>query len=400
MKLRNINLATLILLALLFSSLAFFVSAQENASTTNNVFLDSDQDGLTDTEEKLYGTDPHNADTDGDGYSDGAEVKAGYDPLKKAPNDRPVAPVSNPTSQSATSQATVASTDSAPADTSGNLTKQVAQKISSLTSQVDPNNPQTSMDEIQKIVTDSLGVQDKPVALPEIDPATIHIKKQDYKESQKKELMKEDFSNYIAKVFYIFASNSPTPITSASDMTSTMMKTAEQLIAAISTQNPAAMEGISKSGATILGQLKEVEVPADLVDLHIKALQYAMYAQGLKDLIKPNAEDPLSTVVNFSQIGSFIQSLSSFFNDAQTKMAQYDVSYEDIQAKMKGFGVELPALTDISGVANAISAVSSDSSTATTSATPATPATITTPATTTDSSQGNITDFSTGNVTP
>lgn len=49
------------------------------SSTTAN--LDSDNDGLTDAEEKIYGTDPHNPDTDGDGYLDGAEVKAGYNPL-------------------------------------------------------------------------------------------------------------------------------------------------------------------------------------------------------------------------------------------------------------------------------------------------------------------------------
>jgi len=42
--------------------------------------IDSDNDGLTDAQEKIYGTDPHNPDTDGDGYLDGAEVKAGYNP--------------------------------------------------------------------------------------------------------------------------------------------------------------------------------------------------------------------------------------------------------------------------------------------------------------------------------
>ena len=44
---------------------------------------DSDNDGLTDTEElKIYGTDPKNSDTDGDGYLDGVEVTAGQDPKK------------------------------------------------------------------------------------------------------------------------------------------------------------------------------------------------------------------------------------------------------------------------------------------------------------------------------
>ena len=64
---------------------------------------DSDQDGLTDEEEKelgvdpnsvdsdsdglfdyaeinIFKTDPNNPDTDGDGHSDGEEVKGGYNP--------------------------------------------------------------------------------------------------------------------------------------------------------------------------------------------------------------------------------------------------------------------------------------------------------------------------------
>ena len=42
--------------------------------------LDSDNDGLTDVMEEVYGTNKNNPDTDGDGYKDGEEVKNGYDP--------------------------------------------------------------------------------------------------------------------------------------------------------------------------------------------------------------------------------------------------------------------------------------------------------------------------------
>ncbi len=45
--------------------------------------LDSDFDGLTDAQEKAYGTDRLNADTDKDGYVDGDEVGLGYNPRKK-----------------------------------------------------------------------------------------------------------------------------------------------------------------------------------------------------------------------------------------------------------------------------------------------------------------------------
>ncbi|MBI5621404.1 calcium-binding protein [Candidatus Falkowbacteria bacterium] len=42
---------------------------------------DQDHDGLSDAEEKLYGTNQAKPDTDGDGYSDGQEVAGGYNPL-------------------------------------------------------------------------------------------------------------------------------------------------------------------------------------------------------------------------------------------------------------------------------------------------------------------------------
>jgi len=45
--------------------------------------LDTDGDGLSDTDETARGTNPNDADTDGDGYRDGDEVAGGYDPLVK-----------------------------------------------------------------------------------------------------------------------------------------------------------------------------------------------------------------------------------------------------------------------------------------------------------------------------
>ena len=44
------------------------------ADSAADICLDSDGDGLSDTEEATYGTDPNSADSDGDGLSDGQEV--------------------------------------------------------------------------------------------------------------------------------------------------------------------------------------------------------------------------------------------------------------------------------------------------------------------------------------
>lgn len=55
-------------------------------TNTGTVFPDTDNDGLTDPQEHLYGTDRLNPDSDGDGVNDGAEVAAGTNPLA---NDTP-----------------------------------------------------------------------------------------------------------------------------------------------------------------------------------------------------------------------------------------------------------------------------------------------------------------------
>ncbi len=58
-----------------------------NGDISKTNALDSDNDGLKDWEETLWGTDQHKADTDNDGTSDGIEVNEGRDPLIPGPND-------------------------------------------------------------------------------------------------------------------------------------------------------------------------------------------------------------------------------------------------------------------------------------------------------------------------
>jgi hypothetical protein len=55
--------------------------AQEGVVGTNPNLIDSDADGLSDREEiQTYETDPLNPDTDADGFADGEEVRNGYNP--------------------------------------------------------------------------------------------------------------------------------------------------------------------------------------------------------------------------------------------------------------------------------------------------------------------------------
>lgn len=59
------------------------IDSEEEKYGTNPNLADTDSDGLTDWAEiKIYKTNPLNPDTDGDTYKDGQEVINGYDPLK------------------------------------------------------------------------------------------------------------------------------------------------------------------------------------------------------------------------------------------------------------------------------------------------------------------------------
>lgn len=54
---------------LVFIFLSCFVAGQVQTSINKNIFGDSDQDGLSDEEERSYGTDSTNPDSDGAAFN-------------------------------------------------------------------------------------------------------------------------------------------------------------------------------------------------------------------------------------------------------------------------------------------------------------------------------------------
>ncbi|MCK5475726.1 MAG: hypothetical protein KAI71_04060 [Candidatus Pacebacteria bacterium] len=58
-----------------------FSNKEERYNLTEDIAIDTDGDGLSDYEEKLYGTDFEKADSDGDGYSDLTEIHDNRNPI-------------------------------------------------------------------------------------------------------------------------------------------------------------------------------------------------------------------------------------------------------------------------------------------------------------------------------
>ncbi len=326
MKIKKVKLTFLIFAGLVISSFALFTYAQNNSSSNKNIFLDSDQDGLSDSEEKTYGTDPNNADTDGDGYSDGVEIKSGYDPLKPAPGDKIVVESEIPKT------AEVAGTSTQkPSTNDKNLSQELSSGIANLITENSSQNKQITVEDINKLLDK---ISEETITfddLPEIDEKTIKTKEQNYSklsEDDRKAKEKEDSLEYLTAVSYIIVNNSPQKI---SDPGKDFSKLFEEVITqasalSASLANVSYFESLAEKGQSILDQLNEIEVPENMVDLHIKGLKLAKYGVSLKDKVNTNLEeDPISTIVQLSKVQSFVQLGISFSDEVNTKLSDLGI---------------------------------------------------------------------------
>lgn len=337
MKIRNVKTSLLVLVGLIVISLAFYVSAEVNSAATENVFLDSDQDGLSDEEEKSLGTDPKNKDTDGDGYSDGVEVKSGYDPRKPAPGDKLITEI------------VVKPAVPAPASNAeeNNLTQTLSQKIITLSQENSSEGDTISQDDVQALVNESMIISaNQKIQLPEIKKEDLKIQKQNYGKYSKEKAQakrKEDFSNYLVTLLYIFSNNSPQPITSNTSLENVFGSISQKIIQAITLRNVASLENLNESGEKIQQQLLEMEVPEELVDTHIKTIQFARYSKEAEKFLSPNNEDPIVDIANLSSLYGLVTELISFTEELGIKFNEYGLIYdENLQKKFKDLGLEVP----------------------------------------------------------
>jgi hypothetical protein len=335
MKIRNVKNSLWVLTGLIFLSLAFYVSAQEKSLSIGNIFLDSDQDRLSDAEEKSLGTDPRNPDTDGDSYSDGIEVESGYDPLKPAPGDKLIEEIA------ATAPIVTIDPDEK------NSTQLISQKIVALSNEKSSSGEMITQADIQTLVDESLlSNATKETVLPEINREDLNIKKQDYaKYSAAKATAKrkEDFSNYITGVFYILSSNSPRPITSETSLDNVFNSLFQEIIQALTLRDTSSLEKLNASGEKIQEQMLEIEVPEELADIHIQILQLAKFSQEMEYLINPIVEDPVADMANLSQLAGLATSFLSFTSEVEAKFSEYGLVYdENLQEKIQDLGLEIP----------------------------------------------------------
>lgn len=292
--------------SLLSLSVTYFVFAADDVVTEQNIFQDSDQDGLSNDEEALYKTDPLNKDTDGDGYMDGVEVESGYDPIKPAPGDKLLS--------GEDTRATI--TDIPSSDKASTLTTQVTDQIVSIVEdQVSGETTELSMDNVDEAVQNIMNQSDQEIILPEIDVDAIKVKEisEKLKGTKRAEQEREDAVEYLTVMAYILANNSPKKFHTENDFFSLLTSFGQDSITAITLGNQNYLEDLSRTGQRIIDETSGIEVPESMLEVHAQALKMAKYSIQLKDEVKlGDSDDPLGKIASLSKVQGFLGVVADF----------------------------------------------------------------------------------------
>ena len=316
MKIKHLKFGFLIFCIILLAGFNYFSLAADTNYAQKAIAMDSDSDGLSDSEEALYRTDPHNPDTDEDGYSDGVEVKSGYDPLKPAPGDKIVTTAKNEISNSQTNSTAPSLTESF----NNNFQTFIASK----------NGQSITTTEVKNFIdsefSDKLSATDINT-VPVIDKAQLKIKSQKYPglSTTDKELkIQKDAADYLNQVIYLLVSNSPTPIATTEDLDALQTDFLNRLADFSNPENIAYFSDFGNRLAIFSQQLNTLEVPETMVDLHLKFTRIINASLFLQNLSTANsAADPMGKMVEMTKFKDIITLLSDFFtNDFQSYLKQ------------------------------------------------------------------------------
>jgi len=334
-KVNDLKLAVLIIASLFILGQAFLTLA-ENNTNPGSLFLDSDQDGLSDQEEKTYGTDPNNADTDGDGYTDGAEVKSGYDPLKPSPGDK------LETASTEEPSETVSAFDG-----KINLTRKLSEQLTTEMG-LGGNDGETPAKEItteniKALAQDFLDTNSPAQTSVKLSIDDLEIQRQDYSglsaedDRQKKA---EDFTNYAISVFYILSLHSEKPILSTYDFDNALSETLREISTAMLNSDLNYFDNLDNKTQEILDEMKDVEVPEEFATTHVKMINMIAHGLSLKDSITPNKDDPTADMINFSKITAFLDTFSNFLTEFTDKTNQYEMDNNFVKNKLGELGID------------------------------------------------------------
>ena len=203
--------------------------------------------------------------------------------------------------------------------------------INGILSNVSSENSSVKMQDINDSVEQLLQQSRVNVEFPEVDIKSIHIKKIKCKDSEEEEKClkreKDATIEYLTALSYLVANNSPIALKNNGDLDLAASSMVSDITSALSTGNFAVLLKNKGKAEVFLNNVKDIEVPENMVSTHVKALQLALFSIGLADAFGEVGNDPMGQISLLSQV----QGLLGF----ATSLAS------DIQAEFKKLGIDL-----------------------------------------------------------
>lgn len=256
---------------------------------SENSSIDDDHDGISNWEESIYGTNPHNPDTDGDGYLDGEEVLSGHDPLKKGPDDLiKKGEINNPSGNSSDITATNKFTQLAIA----NYLKAFQGK----------RQADLQPQDIEKILQDSFGNDPESSAK--------------YKEMLKSELyyfIPADLDKEIKLTKNDTAKEQKTYLTEIDKLLQEMRKNEpkddfpQTITQSIATGDYSKLEGFSLIFKSTYDNALKIPTPKSLEQAHKNILTFLYKFQKAIDALINYKKDPLKTLLGLNELSNLMQ---------------------------------------------------------------------------------------------
>lgn len=346
MKNKTFSNKKVAILLLAFCFVWLQVSSADESET--NIFEDADQDGLTDQEEASLGTDPQNADSDGDGYSDGVEVESGYDPLIAAPDDR--------TAEEEEEETTAIEEDI-------NLTEEFFEKLeeeksaeietlSTLSDDPDAYEEalevgdtndlsltETEVEEILQETIEEAGESvDKIEEIPEeelniLDPVEGDEEEEDddndYLEEEKNQV-----EEYFIEVGYIIFQEAPELFENDGDITSVLFSLIGDVDDDIEDGDRSSVAEWKQRGEAISEELREVEVPYVLKDVHGNGLAMLEYSIDQDEDAVFEGDDPIGLLSMIGQAQGLVSELEALGDTVDGLLGDYDLESFDIPEEL------------------------------------------------------------------
>lgn len=234
--------------------------------------IDSDNDGLPDWEEALYGTDPKNPDTDGDGTPDGKEIELGRNPLIKGPND------------SMTSKAGSATTATSTEKENLTLTDTFARNFFTQYMNAQESGTKITPDNADQFASDYLGTTPLP---------DITVKQYAQTDLSLTESNQANLKSYRDAIVAIFAKYWPSGKTNE-------LSIMQQAFVNNDTKALVGLTPIISAYQNTLNNVLALSVPRLAVSLHLSVVNsLAIYIQTLK-MVQLSFTDPLSGLVGLN----------------------------------------------------------------------------------------------------